>query len=105
MNGVATEIAEKIGVFFEDQNFDSGTGQEKTKNHACGAPADDTTAGFYCLRWTAFNWHCEPLGQFDAWRLKDSTGRSQKVSTKGMLMRWIIFGWAGVISIPRDTTF
>jgi len=38
------------GEFFEDQNFDSGTGQEKTKNMPSGL-LNDAISGFYGLRW------------------------------------------------------
>jgi hypothetical protein len=46
MDGVAAEIAEKVGVFFEDGDFDSGAGEKKTKNHAGGAAANDAAAEF-----------------------------------------------------------
>src|ERR1700693_5166538 len=45
MNGVAAKIAEKIGVLFEDEDFDTSAGEKKTQNHACGAPANDTASG------------------------------------------------------------
>jgi len=41
MNGVAAEIAEEVGVFFEDEDIDAGAGEEEGEDHACGAAAGD----------------------------------------------------------------
>ena len=37
MNGVAAEIAEEIGVFFEDEDFDAGASEEEAKRFASSA--------------------------------------------------------------------
>jgi hypothetical protein len=41
MNGVAAEVAQKVGVLLQDDNIDAGTGQEKAKHHARRPAAGD----------------------------------------------------------------
>jgi hypothetical protein len=41
VNGVAAEIAKKIGVFFEDHDIDASAGQEVAEHHAGWAATDD----------------------------------------------------------------
>jgi hypothetical protein len=50
MDGVAAKIAEEVGVFFEDKNFDAGASEKKTENHACGTSANDAAGGLEGLR-------------------------------------------------------
>src|SRR5258705_942 len=41
MDGVAAEIAEEIGVLFQDNHFNAGAGEKKTKHHAGRSTAGD----------------------------------------------------------------
>ena len=45
MDGVAAEVAEEVGVFFEDDDVDAGAGEEEAEHHAGGAAADDAAGG------------------------------------------------------------
>jgi hypothetical protein len=45
VNGVAAEIAEEVGVFFEDEDFDAGAGEKEAEHHAGGAAACDAAGG------------------------------------------------------------
>jgi hypothetical protein len=38
---VAAEVAEEVGVFFEDRDRHAGTRQEQTQHHAGGTAASD----------------------------------------------------------------
>ena len=49
VDGVATEVAEEVGVFFEDEGFDAGAGEEEGQDHACGAAAGDECGGWGCI--------------------------------------------------------
>ena len=51
MDGVAAEVAEEIGVFFEDLDFDAGTGEEETEHHAGGTAADYAATGLGKIGW------------------------------------------------------
>ena len=50
VNGVAAEIAKKVGVFFEDENFDAGAGEQEAEHHASGAASCDAAGGLGGLR-------------------------------------------------------
>ena len=52
MDGIASKIAQKIGVFFENQHFDAGTPQEISEHHPRGAAARNaaTNVEFLCRR-------------------------------------------------------
>jgi hypothetical protein len=50
MNGVATKIAEKVSVFFEDERVHSGTSEKKSQDDASGAATHDATSGVPLLR-------------------------------------------------------
>jgi len=39
VDGVAAEVAEEVGVFFEDEDVDAGAGEEETEHHAGWAAA------------------------------------------------------------------
>ena len=41
MDRVAAEIAEEIGVFFQQSNFNTGARQQKPQHHSGGAAAGD----------------------------------------------------------------
>ena len=45
MNGVAAEIAQKIGMLFEDANIHAHAGEQKAEHHAGGATSGNATAG------------------------------------------------------------
>ena len=45
MHGVAAEIAQKITVFFQDNNPDPGAGKKKSVNHAGGTTTGNTNLG------------------------------------------------------------
>ncbi len=45
MNGVAAKIAEKVGVFFEDEDFDAGASEKEAENYTSGPAADDAAGG------------------------------------------------------------
>ena len=49
MHGVAAEIAQKITVFFQDNNPDPGAGKEKSVNHAGGTTTGNTNLGLQNL--------------------------------------------------------
>ena len=49
VNGVAAEIAEEVGMFFEDEDFDAGAGEKKTEHDAGGAATHDAAGG--CCGW------------------------------------------------------
>ena len=44
MNGVATKIAQKVSVLFEDNNIHTRASQQKTKHHSSGASANDAAS-------------------------------------------------------------
>ena len=46
MDGVATEVAEEVAMFFEDGDGDAGTGQQVAEHHAGGSAADHAAGGF-----------------------------------------------------------
>ena len=46
VNGVSTEVAEEVFVFFEDGDIDFGAGEEEAEHDAGGASADDAAGGF-----------------------------------------------------------
>ena len=45
VNGVAAEIAEEVGVFFEDEDFDAGAGEKEAEHHAGGATSCNAAGG------------------------------------------------------------
>jgi hypothetical protein len=51
MDGVAAKVAEEIGVFFEDEDFDAGTGEEETEHHAGGSASDYAATGLGEIGW------------------------------------------------------
>jgi hypothetical protein len=60
VNGIASEITEKIGVFFEDLDVDAGTGEQETQDHSGGSAAGyaaRSLEGFgiwiFCGHWRA----------------------------------------------------
>ncbi len=76
VNGVAAEVAEEVYVFFEDGDFDAGTGEEEAEHDSGGAAADDAAGGVDRLRCgdghftsaeTAMEYRCFMLEE-DAWR-------------------------------------
>ena len=50
VNGVAAEIAEEVGVFFEDKDFDAGAGEKEAEHYAGGAASCDAAGGWCGLR-------------------------------------------------------
>ena len=46
MDGISAEIAQEIGVFFEDNDRDAGASQKITQDHAGRATPGDTAARF-----------------------------------------------------------
>ena len=50
VNRVAAEVAQEVGVLFEDQDVDAGPGQQKSKHHPGGPAADDAAARGQDLR-------------------------------------------------------
>ena len=50
MDRVTAEVAQKIFVLFEDDDFDSSTRQQKAKHHSRRAAAGDATTGFHVCR-------------------------------------------------------
>src|SRR5690348_12064900 len=49
VNGVAPEIAKKIGVFFENHDIDASAGQEVAEHHAGWAATDDAATSIQPL--------------------------------------------------------
>jgi hypothetical protein len=47
VDGVAAEVAEEVGVFFEDGDGDAGAGEEVGEHDAGGASADDADGGLH----------------------------------------------------------
>ena len=47
MDGVAAEVAEEVGVLFEDDDADAGTRQEQPQHHAGGTAAGDHALGVH----------------------------------------------------------
>jgi hypothetical protein len=45
MDGVTAKVAEEVGVFFEDEDFDAAAGEEETEHHSGGAAAHYAAAG------------------------------------------------------------
>jgi hypothetical protein len=45
MDGVAAEVAEEVGVFFEDGHLNAGAGEKEAEHDAGGAAADDASGG------------------------------------------------------------
>jgi hypothetical protein len=45
VNGIASEITEEIGVFFEDLDVDAGTGEQEAQDHSGGATTGYATCG------------------------------------------------------------
>ena len=45
MDGVAAEVAEEVGVLFEDGDGDAGAGEQVAEHHACRTSADDAAGG------------------------------------------------------------
>ena len=45
MDGVATEVAEEVGVFFEDGDLNAGAREEEAEHDAGRASADDAGGG------------------------------------------------------------
>jgi hypothetical protein len=46
VNGVPAEVAEEVGVFFEDEDLDACASEEEAEDHACGAAAGDEAGGW-----------------------------------------------------------
>jgi hypothetical protein len=44
MDGVATKIAQKVGVFFEDNNIYTRASQQEAEHHSSRATADDAAS-------------------------------------------------------------
>jgi hypothetical protein len=63
VDGVAAEVAKKIGVFFEDKNFDAGAGEEESEHHTGWAAPHDTAGGLFGLRRGNFRSHDSRLGR------------------------------------------
>jgi hypothetical protein len=47
VDSVSAEVTEEIGVFFEDEDFDAGAGEEEPEHHAGGAAADYAAASVW----------------------------------------------------------
>jgi hypothetical protein len=62
VNGVAAKIAKKVGVFFEDEGFDAGAGEEEAENHTGGAAASYAAGGLRGFRRVRFGRHGSRLG-------------------------------------------
>src|SRR5205823_1404283 len=60
MNRIATKIAKKVSVLFEDDHRDAGARQQIPEHHACRSAARDTATSFYLLR--AIQRHNTPKG-------------------------------------------
>jgi hypothetical protein len=50
MNCVSAKIAEKIDMFFEDNDIDAASRQEISKHYAGGTAASNATLSFYGVR-------------------------------------------------------
>src|SRR6202162_6162467 len=50
VNGIAAKIAEEVGVFFEDEDFNASAGDQEAKDHASGAASCDAAGGWRGLR-------------------------------------------------------
>jgi hypothetical protein len=59
VNGIASKIAQEIGVFFEDLNVDTGTGEQKAQYRAGRAAAGYAARGLDGLRIGIFCRHRE----------------------------------------------
>jgi len=57
VNGVAAEIAKKVGVFFEDEDFDAGAGEKEAEHHAGRAASCDAAGGWCGWRGGRFGRH------------------------------------------------
>src|ERR1700688_5263625 len=62
VNGVAAEIAEEVGVFFKDEDFDAGTGEKEAEHYAGGAASCDAADGCCGWRRGSFQHHNANLG-------------------------------------------
>jgi hypothetical protein len=62
VDGVAAEIAEEVGVFFEDEDFDASAGEEETEHHAGGAASCDAAGGLRGSKGGNFGRHGSNLG-------------------------------------------
>src|SRR5579862_9475860 len=70
MNRVATEIAQKVGVLFEDHDLDSGAGKQKAQHHTRRSSAHDATSSTDLLRCGGCRGaHSEPPAVFREARL------------------------------------
>src|ERR1700730_12141256 len=61
VDGIAAEIAKKVCVFFEEEDFDASAGEEEAEHHAGGAAAYDAARSLYGLR-GCFRRHDYSLG-------------------------------------------
>jgi hypothetical protein len=59
VDGVAAEVAEEVGVFFEDEDFDTGASEEEGEDHAGGAASGDEAGG-----WGGIRRHCRQFAIF-----------------------------------------
>ena len=50
INGVAAEIAQEIGVFFQDNDLHAGAREKETKHHSGRAAANDDATCLQFLR-------------------------------------------------------
>jgi hypothetical protein len=66
VNGIASEITEEIGVFFEDLDVDAGTGEQEAQHHAGGATASYAASGLEGFGIWIFcgHWRAPCLGRF-----------------------------------------
>jgi len=62
VNGVAAEIAEEVGVFFEDEDFDASAGEKKAEHYAGGAASCDAAGSCCGLRIGCLGRHGSRLG-------------------------------------------
>src|ERR1700675_4680959 len=65
VNGVAAEIAEEVGVFFEDEDFDASAGEKEAEHYAGGAASCDAAVGCCAWRIGCLGRHGSSLG----WRV------------------------------------
>jgi hypothetical protein len=45
MDRVTAEVAEEVGMLFQDDHVDASAGQQISQHHACGTTTNDATAG------------------------------------------------------------
>src|ERR1700676_55409 len=86
MDRVAAKIAQKIGVLFQNQNFHTRAGEQKTEQHAGWPATDDATAGLHLFNGGSV-WHLKTKRN-SCFTLVEK-GRNARVSAP---CYWVRFG-------------